>query len=472
MRVVITPKTQPGKTGDNPSITLAVTGDGSAGIPCITSWSLRPSEISREWNVPSYPRLTITCMDWCSGGCTFWSSIFDKYEFLNGSIVMFYSNDGAVYKLAIEDWRRDIGQSTTITASSIGKWDKDDQFPPKRHLRVAFDAKKEDTTILLLGDLRKGYYRKRQDDKKSLAGEILCYNKELIRVKAVKAFTRGATELDVQRGYKGTEATGLVQGKSIEVAIEYQNKNVVDIVSEVLAESGFGTDSSFAAEKTGVLSSYNMTGILYKPDKAAKVLQELCRTCQFNIILNNDGTCGIRHITNLLQLTVKKYNDSNIIKESLAWQSRLLKSLPGVVVHYDLEKATDYSTNEDKFKKNVTIIDSKLSIGLDDYDGRREIHSRWYGVSLANLVANRMIAIERQGGIGIKFETLEPPIVGDNIEVSSALMPDTHEYQVWRIERKSNGISEVQAMRTAFKATSAGRIRIGISTIGGSDRFV
>ena len=485
MKVVLSPRKQPGASADPPAadtLTLTEVGNPFSGMALIRSWSLKTSEMSRQYKIPSLPRLTLDINDFYINGASFWRDYLKKYRFLNKSSVDILLDDGTRYKIFVNKFSRDVATGNLkIEASILG--DFDGLFPIRRFIRLAWSADKEDTKIILFGDYRNGFLDKDGTTRIPLTGKILSLGKELMHVLSVKtdALVREGTEIEVARGYLNTKASSLKQGKELTVCNYYRETGILDICKEILEASGFEINNTFdSTDYNTSLRSYVVSAtLLYEKKRKVKdLLEELSQAYLMRFFIDNEGKVGVRHIINVNQPEIKTLTQKeHIVKGSLKYQDDTFKSNSRVAYYYDLEEINDYKNDEEKFTKSKVRVSGELLGGLEDYDKEREHYSRWYGSTLSETNVERQIEVEKTGNSQIKLDVAGKDIaglsIGDNIKIESDLLDEnSHEYIVISVQPSSDRKVTIEALRTPFRAGATDRIRFGISRIGGDDSYI
>lgn len=288
-------------------------------------------------------------------------------------------------------------------------------------------------------------------------------------------FTRSGDTLTLTaRGQWGTEAKAHSEGDTVQVCAVWEEVIVTDVLKELLV-TGAGVPSAYIPDGTGEnwdveegrwLQSALVNGILLKPEKIDKVINELLEQFMIDMWWSSvDQEVKIKVLApEFLGAAVDTLNDNeHLLADSIKIQKDSKKRLSEVRVYFN---KIDYSEKDDPEEFSSLYVKTNIeSAGSTQYgsDAIKTINARWIrDKGLAGALANRLLAryvdtpIEAEFQIDIKDE--ESAEIGERVELSTKHIqgvsgaPEPVKVQVTKVlEPQIGSTLKIQALESVFR---------------------
>lgn len=232
----------------------------------------------------------------------------------------------------------------------------------------------------------------------------------------VMAYTiTSPTTANITQNQFGTLPANQDINSSIQRCLGWSNKNVIDILYDLFAltkiPSSYIPTSKWNALKTGELSIFNFSALIYEPTEVKTLLNELIEHCGLtmytDVILKEITIVTSGVIANPV-LTFDC--DEHIEADSFSQSNKFDKITTNQFIRWGL---INYVKNENSnYSKNKRVVNiqaedaSRLRVGI----AGKEIKSRWLtnnldGNQIADQIATRKVAQFSQVPTEIKFKT-------------------------------------------------------------------
>lgn len=205
------------------------------------------------------------------------------------------------------------------------------------------------------------------------------------------------TSANIVQNRFGTEPEVNDTNSSIQKCIAWDNVNAIDIIKDIFALTKIPTSYvptvKYDALKTGELSIFNFTAIIYDPTEAKQLLNEIIQHCGLTMYTD----VVLKEITivpsSVITTPIITFDcDEHIQKDSYSQSNVFEKLVTNQFIRWGLKNHTlNERTNYAKNKRAVDIVQedaSRLRIGV----AGKDILSRWLANNLdGNQIADQII---------------------------------------------------------------------------------
>jgi hypothetical protein len=179
-------------------------------------------------------------------------------------------------------------------------------------------------------------------------------------------FTKNQANFTIQRGQYGTQAAAHSAGASVQNCIRYENRNVINIVRDLLVTAGFSTSfipfADWEAERDIWLELNNYSRIISKPTGVSKLLSELCEQSLISIWWDErQKEIKLKSASPPVDFsTIPVINDSvNFIKGSLKVDRLTDQRITQLWLYSQLENQIDDNKKQESYDNVNVVIDAQ-----------------------------------------------------------------------------------------------------------------
>lgn len=203
------------------------------------------------------------------------------------------------------------------------------------------------------------------------------------------------TSANIVQNRFGTYAQDQEINSSIQRCLAWENKNVIDILLDIFALTEIPASAiptaKWNALKTGELSIFNFTAVIYQPTEAKELINELIQHCgltmYMDVVLNEITIVSSGVVANPVMTFTA---DEHFQQSTFSQQNMFEKLITNQFIRWGLRNHTlNERTNYAKNARAVNILQEgadRLRVG----SAGKDIQSRW----LANNIDGNQIALQ------------------------------------------------------------------------------
>lgn len=233
-----------------------------------------------------------------------------------------------------------------------------------------------------------------------------------------------STTMTISRGKYGTEAAGHSTGETLQKCIVYDDENVIDIISDLIANytkipSTYIPTAEWDALKTGSLSLHNYTRVLFKPEDVKKIINDLIMLSGLSMYLDIiNREIKLVAVPDFSNPAITFTEDEHILQGSLKIKRMEKEQVTRQTIFWDKASATE-TPDEKNFRKRFQVINGIVESDADvgNVSEPKTMKSEWLINSLednqvATSFAQRQVNRFSQVPVEITFD-IDQRHVGD-----------------------------------------------------------